>query len=129
MANVGKRKTFSIGAEKHGVNAFSENEIKHLECCDDDVITSGEVSEEDIGALVKEKQLYCRYVFRYGGRTRRTMAFNCRCEKVLNDFFATGNIGEHVVDLFKIVDKKIDELYMKSKTFQPKITSFFNAVD
>ncbi|GBM83452.1 hypothetical protein AVEN_86705-1 [Araneus ventricosus] len=55
MANVGERKAFSIGAEKHGVNAFSQNEIEHFECCDDDVITSGEVSEEDIVALVNEK--------------------------------------------------------------------------
>ncbi|GBL93590.1 hypothetical protein AVEN_25598-1 [Araneus ventricosus] len=62
MANVGKRKAFSIGAEKHGVHAFSQNEIEHFECCDDDVITSGEVSEEDIGALVNEKKtlLYIR---------------------------------------------------------------------
>ncbi|GBN86873.1 Sushi, von Willebrand factor type A, EGF and pentraxin domain-containing protein 1, partial [Araneus ventricosus] len=42
MANVGKRKAFSIGTEKHAVNAFSQNEIEHFECCDDDVITSGE---------------------------------------------------------------------------------------
>ncbi|GBN27279.1 hypothetical protein AVEN_13490-1 [Araneus ventricosus] len=55
MANVGKRKAFSIGVGKHGVNAFSQNEIEHFECCDDDVITSGEVSEEDIVALVNEK--------------------------------------------------------------------------
>ncbi|GBN38413.1 hypothetical protein AVEN_153707-1 [Araneus ventricosus] len=56
MDNVGKRKAFFfIGAEKHGVNAFSQNEIEHFECCDDDVITSGEVSEEDIVALVTEK--------------------------------------------------------------------------
>ncbi|GBM04217.1 hypothetical protein AVEN_213063-1, partial [Araneus ventricosus] len=55
MANVGKRKAFSIRAEKHGVNAFSQNEIEHFECCDDDVITSGEVSEKDIVALVNEK--------------------------------------------------------------------------
>ncbi|GBN09118.1 hypothetical protein AVEN_219252-1 [Araneus ventricosus] len=88
MANDGKRKAFSIGAEKHGVNVFSQNEIEHFECCDDDVITSGEVSEEDIVALVNEKkQLYCRFVFRYGGRTRRTTAFNCRCKNVLNNFF------------------------------------------
>ncbi|GBO24777.1 hypothetical protein AVEN_88795-1 [Araneus ventricosus] len=130
MADVGKQKAFSIGAEKHGVNAFSQNEIEHFECCDDYVITSGEMSEEDIMALVNEKkQLYCRFVFRYGGTTRRTMAFNCRCKNVLNNFFATENIDEHVVDLLKIVDKKIVELYIKSKTFQPKITSFFNVVD
>ncbi|GBM32726.1 hypothetical protein AVEN_69631-1 [Araneus ventricosus] len=55
MANIGKRKTFSIGTEKHGVNAFSQNEIEHFECCDDDVTISGEVSEEDIVALVNEK--------------------------------------------------------------------------
>ncbi|GBO31161.1 hypothetical protein AVEN_66295-1 [Araneus ventricosus] len=55
MANVGRRKDFSNGAEKHGVNAFSQNEIEHFECCDDDVITSGEVSEENIVALVNEK--------------------------------------------------------------------------
>ncbi|GBM20876.1 hypothetical protein AVEN_224120-1 [Araneus ventricosus] len=57
------------------------------------------------------------------------MAFNCRCKNVLNNFYAIENIDEHVVDLFKIVDKKIDELYIKSKTLQPKITSFFNVVD
>ncbi|GBM62773.1 hypothetical protein AVEN_41503-1 [Araneus ventricosus] len=55
MVNVAKRKAFSIGAEKHGVNAFSQIEIEHFECCDDDVITSGEVSKEDIVALVNEK--------------------------------------------------------------------------
>ncbi|GBN10279.1 hypothetical protein AVEN_98097-1 [Araneus ventricosus] len=42
MANVSKRKSFSFGAEKHGVNAFPQNEIEHFECCDDDIITSGE---------------------------------------------------------------------------------------
>ncbi|GBO09234.1 hypothetical protein AVEN_180210-1 [Araneus ventricosus] len=79
MANVGKRKAFSIGAVKHGVNAFSQNEIERFDCCDDFVVTSGEVSEKDIVALVNEKkQLYCIFVFRYGGRTRRKMAFNCR---------------------------------------------------
>ncbi|GBM21023.1 hypothetical protein AVEN_5742-1 [Araneus ventricosus] len=72
--------------EKHGVKAFSQNEIEHLECCDDDAITSGEMSEEDIVALVNEKQLYCRFVFRYGGRTRRNRAFNCRC-KPFKQFF------------------------------------------
>ncbi|GBN90243.1 hypothetical protein AVEN_41543-1 [Araneus ventricosus] len=108
MANVGKRKAFSIGAEKHAVNAFSQNEIERFECCDDDVMTSGGVSKEDIVALVNvKKQLYCRFVFRYGERTRRTMAFNCRCKNVLNNFFATGNIDEHVVDLFKIMDEKL----------------------
>ncbi|GBM12705.1 hypothetical protein AVEN_228504-1 [Araneus ventricosus] len=30
IVNVGKRKAFSIGAEKHGVNAFSQNEIEHF---------------------------------------------------------------------------------------------------
>ncbi|GBL90434.1 hypothetical protein AVEN_178861-1 [Araneus ventricosus] len=55
VTNVGKRKAFFIGAEKHGVNAFSQNEIEHFECCDDDVITSGEVGEEDILALINEK--------------------------------------------------------------------------
>ncbi|GBL99262.1 hypothetical protein AVEN_177302-1 [Araneus ventricosus] len=87
MANIRKRKAFSIGAEKHGVNAFSQNEIEHFECCDDDVVGSGEVSEGDIVALVKgKKHLYCRFVFRYGGRTRRTMAFNCGYKNVLNTF-------------------------------------------
>ncbi|GBO42500.1 hypothetical protein AVEN_72169-1 [Araneus ventricosus] len=50
MANVGKRKAFSIGAEKHRVNASSQNEIEHFDCCDDDVITSG------IVVLVNEKK-------------------------------------------------------------------------
>ncbi|GBL95780.1 hypothetical protein AVEN_709-1 [Araneus ventricosus] len=120
MANVCKRKAFSIGAEKHGLNAFSQNEIENFECYDDDVITSGEVSEDIVALVNEKKQLYCRFLFRYGGRTRRTMAFNCRCKNVLNNFFATENIDEHVVDLFKIVDKKIDELYIKSKLFNQK---------
>ncbi|GBN46609.1 hypothetical protein AVEN_118149-1 [Araneus ventricosus] len=51
MANVGKRKAFPIGAERHRANTFSQNEIEHFECCDDDVVISGEVSEEDIVAL------------------------------------------------------------------------------
>ncbi|GBM21899.1 hypothetical protein AVEN_11300-1 [Araneus ventricosus] len=55
MANVGKQKAFSIGSEKHGVNAFSQNEIEHFKCCDDDVITSGEVGEEEIVALINQK--------------------------------------------------------------------------
>ncbi|GBO22897.1 hypothetical protein AVEN_3784-1 [Araneus ventricosus] len=55
MANVGKRKAFSIGAEKYGVNAFSQNEIEHFECCDEDVISNGEESEEYIVELVNEK--------------------------------------------------------------------------
>ncbi|GBM43706.1 hypothetical protein AVEN_121415-1 [Araneus ventricosus] len=84
MANVGKRKAFSIGAEKHGVNAFSQNEIEHFECCDDDVITSGEVSEEDIVALVNEKNNSI-VDSSSGGRTRRTMTFNCRCKNVLDN--------------------------------------------
>ncbi|GBM56389.1 hypothetical protein AVEN_135544-1, partial [Araneus ventricosus] len=71
MASIGKRKAFTIGAKKHGVNAFSQNGIENFECCDAYVITSGEVSEEDIVALVNEKKNnYCRFVFRYGGRTR-----------------------------------------------------------
>ncbi|GBN26112.1 hypothetical protein AVEN_149156-1 [Araneus ventricosus] len=53
--NFGKQNAFSIEAEKHGVNAFSQNEIEHLKCCDDDVITSGENSEDDIVALVNEE--------------------------------------------------------------------------
>ncbi|GBM09725.1 hypothetical protein AVEN_101778-1 [Araneus ventricosus] len=41
--------------KKHAVNAFPQNEIEHFECFDDDVITSGKVSEEDIVTLVNEK--------------------------------------------------------------------------
>ncbi|GBM31227.1 hypothetical protein AVEN_193356-1 [Araneus ventricosus] len=48
MANVGKRKAFSIGVR---VNAFSQNEIEHFECCDDDVITSGEVKDLPLSDL------------------------------------------------------------------------------
>ncbi|GBO34190.1 hypothetical protein AVEN_255350-1 [Araneus ventricosus] len=66
ISHVGLKKTqqteddeipLSKWLEKHGVNAFSQNEIEHFECCDDDVITSGEGSEEDIVALVNEKKL------------------------------------------------------------------------
>ncbi|GBM15429.1 hypothetical protein AVEN_199678-1 [Araneus ventricosus] len=78
MADVGKRKAFSISAEKHGVNAFSQNEI---ECCDDDVITSEEVSEGDIVALVNEKNNSIVDSSSDGGRTRRTRAFNCSCKR------------------------------------------------
>ncbi|GBM52445.1 hypothetical protein AVEN_214537-1 [Araneus ventricosus] len=50
----------SIWLEKHGVNAFSENEIEHFECCDEDVITSREVNEEDIVVLLNEKNNFIR---------------------------------------------------------------------
>ncbi|GBL57580.1 hypothetical protein AVEN_100196-1 [Araneus ventricosus] len=129
MDNVGKRKAFCIGAEKHGVNAFSQNEIEHFECCDDDVITSGEVSEEDIVALVNEKNNSIvdssSDMEEEQDEPGPSIADAKAASNVLNNFFATENIDEYVVDLFKIVDKKIDELYTKSKTFQPKITSFF----
>ncbi|GBN38741.1 hypothetical protein AVEN_26630-1 [Araneus ventricosus] len=52
MANVGKGIAFSITAEKHGVNAFSQNEIEHFECCDDDVVTSGEGTSKSKGPVV-----------------------------------------------------------------------------
>ncbi|GBN35988.1 hypothetical protein AVEN_139166-1 [Araneus ventricosus] len=132
-ANVGKRKAFSIGAEKHGVNAFSQNEIEHFECCDDDVITSGEVSEEDIVALVNEKNDSIvdssSDMDEEQDEPGHSIADAKAAANVLNNFFATENNDEHVVDLFKRVDKKFDELYIKSKTFQPKITIFFNVAD
>ncbi|GBN98534.1 hypothetical protein AVEN_13495-1 [Araneus ventricosus] len=52
----GEKDPRSKWLEKHGVNAFSQNKIDHFESCDDDVITSGEVSEEVIVALVNEKK-------------------------------------------------------------------------
>ncbi|KAG8173325.1 hypothetical protein JTE90_019776 [Oedothorax gibbosus] len=41
--------------ENHRVNTFSESEIEHLECCDDDVATSGEISEEDIVTSIRKQ--------------------------------------------------------------------------
>ncbi|GBM91349.1 hypothetical protein AVEN_7001-1 [Araneus ventricosus] len=110
--------------EKHGVNPFSQNEIEHFECCDDAVITSGEVSEEDIVALVNEKNnSIVDSSSDMEEEQDKTRFFNCRCKssyKRFEQFFATENFDEYVVDLFKIVDKKSDELCIKSKTFQPK---------
>ncbi|GBN04303.1 hypothetical protein AVEN_48431-1 [Araneus ventricosus] len=110
MANVGKRKAFPIGAEKRGVNTFSKNEIEHFECCDDDVITSGEVSEEDIVALVNEKNNSIADSSSDMEEEQDEQGPSFADAKVavnaLNNFFATENIDEHVVDLFKIVDKK-----------------------
>ncbi|GBM70258.1 hypothetical protein AVEN_270831-1 [Araneus ventricosus] len=129
MAKVGKRKAFSIGAEKRRVNAFSQNEIEHFECCDDDVITSRKVSEEDIVALVNEKNNSIVDRLQIWRKNKMNHGLQLQMQKRFEQFFfATENIDEHAVDLFKIVDKKIDELYIKSKTFQPKIT-FFNVVD
>ncbi|GBM28989.1 hypothetical protein AVEN_40743-1 [Araneus ventricosus] len=109
MANVGKRKAFTIGA-KHGVNAFPQNEIEHFECCDDDVITSVEVSEEDIVALVNEKNNsiveWSSDMEEEQDEPRPSIADAKGDAKVLNNFFATKNIVGHVVDLFKIVNKK-----------------------
>ncbi|GBN56378.1 hypothetical protein AVEN_183206-1 [Araneus ventricosus] len=125
MVNVGKRKAFSIRAEKHLVNAFSQNEIEHFECCDDDVITSGEVSEEDILALVNEKNnSIVDSSSDMEEEQDEPWPSIADAKTSWKKFFATKNIDEHVVDLFKIVDKKIDELYMKSKTFQRKILFF-----
>ncbi|GBL87445.1 hypothetical protein AVEN_118381-1 [Araneus ventricosus] len=104
MANVGKRKAFSIGAEKHGVNAFSQNEIEHFEYCDDDVITSGGVSEEDIVALVNEKNNSIvdssSDMEEKQDELVHSIADAKAAANVLNNFFATENNCEHVVDLF-----------------------------
>ncbi|GBM40094.1 hypothetical protein AVEN_246004-1 [Araneus ventricosus] len=87
MANVGKRKAFSIGAEKHRVNAFSQNEIEYFECCDDDVNTSGEVSEEAIVALVKGKNISIVDSSSDMEREQDEPSLsNCRCKNVLNNF-------------------------------------------
>ncbi|GBN55028.1 hypothetical protein AVEN_21818-1 [Araneus ventricosus] len=126
-ANVGKRKALSIGAEKHGVNAFSQNEIEHFECCDDDVIASGEVSEADIEALINEKNN--SIVDSSSDMEEEQGEHSIADANVLEQIFATENNDKHVVDLFKIVNKKFHELYIKSKSFQPKITSFLNVVD
>ncbi|GBN86129.1 hypothetical protein AVEN_136998-1 [Araneus ventricosus] len=121
-ANVGKRKAFSIGAEKHGVDAFSKNEIELFECCDDDVIKSGEMSEEGIVALVNEKNNTIvdssSDMEEEQDETGHSIADAKAAANVLNNFSATENNDEYVVDLFKIVDKTFDELYIKSKTFQ-----------
>ncbi|GBL87089.1 hypothetical protein AVEN_218781-1 [Araneus ventricosus] len=130
MANVGKRKAFSIGAEKHGENAFSQNEIEHFECCDYDVITSGEVSEEGIVALVnEEKNSIVDSSSDIEEEQDEPWLSIADAKTFWTIFFATENIDEHVVNLFKIEDKKIDELYIKLETLQPKIASFFNVVD
>ncbi|GBM08543.1 hypothetical protein AVEN_69763-1 [Araneus ventricosus] len=129
MANVGKRKAFSIGARKAWSECFLQNEIEHFECCDDDVITSGEVSEEDIVTLVNGKNNSVVDSSSDMEEEQEEPWPSIADEKRFEQFFAAENIDEHVVDLFKIVDKKIDELYINSKTFQPKITYFFNVVD
>ncbi|GBM87221.1 hypothetical protein AVEN_129737-1 [Araneus ventricosus] len=97
--------------EKHGVNAFSQNEIEHLECCDNDVISSGEVSEEDIVALVNDENNSIvdssSDIEEEQDEPGPSIADANAAANFLNNFFATGNIDEHVVDLFKIVDKKL----------------------
>ncbi|GBN02179.1 hypothetical protein AVEN_62291-1, partial [Araneus ventricosus] len=78
-----------------------------------DVITTWEVSEEDIVALVNEKNNSIvnssSDMEEEQDEPRPSIADAIAAANVLNNFFATGNIDEHVVDLFKIVDKKIDE--------------------
>ncbi|GBN08574.1 hypothetical protein AVEN_264853-1 [Araneus ventricosus] len=97
--------------EKREVNAFSQNEIEHFECCDDYVITSGEVSEEDIVALVNEKNSSIvdssSDMDEEQDETGRSIAYAKAAGNVSNNFFDTENIDEHVLDMFKIVDKKL----------------------
>ncbi|GBO23412.1 hypothetical protein AVEN_102770-1 [Araneus ventricosus] len=97
--------------EKHGVNAFSQNEIEHFECCGDDVITSGEVSEEDIVALVNGKNnsivVSSSDMEEEQDEPGPSIADAKAAANVLNNFSATENIDEHVVDVFKIVVKKL----------------------
>ena len=45
----------------------------------------------------------------------------------LNIFFSTQNVDQKVLDSLLNVDKKVDELYLKSKLVQSKITNFFHA--
>ncbi|GBL73265.1 hypothetical protein AVEN_159313-1 [Araneus ventricosus] len=93
------------------MNAFSQNEIEHFECCDDNVITSGEVSEEDIVAIVNEKNNCIVDSSSDMEEEQDEPEPSTEDAKAaandLNNFFATENIDEHVVDLFKIVDKKL----------------------
>ncbi|GBM29145.1 hypothetical protein AVEN_97424-1 [Araneus ventricosus] len=96
--------------------------------------TSREVSEEDIVTLVNEKKNTIIIDSSSDMEEEQdepgpSIADAKAAANILNNFFATENIDEHVVDLFKIVDEKIDELCIKSKTFQPKITPFLYAVD
>ncbi|GBM06726.1 hypothetical protein AVEN_209231-1, partial [Araneus ventricosus] len=81
-----------------------QNEIEHFECFDDDVIITWEMSEEDIVALVKEKN---NSIVNSSSDTeeeqdepRPSIADAIAAANVLNIFFATGNIDEHVVGLF-----------------------------
>lgn len=121
--------------EKHGVNVFSEKEIEHFECCDDDVVTSGEISEEEIVTFIKEKNnsivdpssdIEEEEVDVTSGPS---IADAKAAVNILNNFFATENIDKCIMDSFERVDKKIADMYLKSKSFQPKITSYFQNMD
>ncbi|GBN37093.1 hypothetical protein AVEN_88630-1 [Araneus ventricosus] len=96
--------------EKHGVNAFPQNEIEHFKCCDDDAIISGELSEEDIVALVNEKNNSIvdssSDMEEEQDEPGLSIADAKAAANVSSNCFDTGNINEHVVDLFKIVDRK-----------------------
>ena len=45
----------------------------------------------------------------------------------LNIFFSMQNEDQKVLDSLLIINKKVDELYLKSKLVQSKITNFFHA--
>lgn len=117
-----------IWLEKHNVNLFPREEIEHFETIDSEVITSDIMTDDDIVSELKEKNDANEDDFLPSDESEMSapsISDVKAATNILSTFFSTENVDKKTMDAFLIVDKKIDELYLKSKCVQTKITSFF----
>nr|XP_042910975.1 uncharacterized protein LOC122272046 [Parasteatoda tepidariorum] len=121
----------SLWLKRHGIDVFPMDVIEQYECCDDEVCTSGTPTDDDIVSEIKQtnegrEDLLEENVEEENELSAPSIAEVKSAINVLNMFFSTENVDQKILHSLHIVDKKIDELYLKSNCVQSKITNFFH---
>ncbi|GBM09040.1 hypothetical protein AVEN_229066-1 [Araneus ventricosus] len=98
--------------EKHRVNAFSQSEIEHFECCDDDWFTSDAPSNEDIVSLIEENNdltddSSSDMENEVDASSGSSISNAKAAVNILKNFFATEIVDKNVRCSFLIFNKKI----------------------
>ncbi|GBM55553.1 hypothetical protein AVEN_105085-1 [Araneus ventricosus] len=107
------------------MNAVSQSKIGHFECCDDDLITSDAPSDDDIVFLIKEKNDLIHDSssdMEDLGDVSSAPSFSGAKTAVnmWRNFFAPETVDKIIMNSFLIIDKKIDEMCLKSRFSQQK---------
>ncbi|GBL72704.1 hypothetical protein AVEN_127941-1 [Araneus ventricosus] len=97
--------------------AFFQSKIEHFECCDED-FTSDAPSDEETVHLIKEKNDLIDDSSSDMEELGDQFSDAKAAVNILQNFFATGNVDKSVMYWFLIIDKTIDETYLKSRCFQ-----------